>query len=80
MLAIVCGRIQSRNWEDKNGNKRTSIEVNCEEVKFGETKKAREASGNGAAPRRSAPAVPPNFDMNSNDFAELDDDDSDVPF
>ncbi|MBQ8145050.1 MAG: single-stranded DNA-binding protein, partial [Butyricicoccus sp.] len=52
MMAIVCGRIQSRNWEDKNGNKRTSIEVHCAEVSFGETKKAREASGNGSAPRR----------------------------
>ena len=79
MLAVVCGQIQSRNWEDKHGNKRTSIEVKVDEMQFGESKKAREASGNGAAPRRSAPAVPPNFDMNSNDFAELDDD-SDVPF
>ena len=24
MMAIVCGRIQSRNWEDKNGNERMS--------------------------------------------------------
>ena len=80
MLAVVVGQIQSRNWEDKHGNKGTSIEFNVDELQFGETKKAREASGNGAAPRRSAPAVPPNFDMNSNDFAEMDDDDSDVPF
>ena len=79
MMAIVVGRIQSRGWEDKNGNKRTSIEVHCAEVSFGETKKARDASG-GGAPRRSAPTVPPNFDMNSNEFAALDDDDGDVPF
>ena len=81
IMAIVCGRVQSRNWEDKNGNKRTSIEVNCEEVSFGETKKAREASG-GSAPRPSAQAqpAPPNFDVGPSDFAELDEDDSDVPF
>ena len=47
MMAIVVGRVQSRNWEDKNGNKRVSVEVNCDEVSFGETKKAREESGYG---------------------------------
>lgn len=45
MLAIVVGRIQSRNWEDKNGSKRVSIEVVCDEVQFGETKKSREEAG-----------------------------------
>ena len=27
MMAIVVGSIQSRRWQDKNGNNRTSIEV-----------------------------------------------------
>lgn len=71
MMAIVCGRVQSRNWQDKNGNKRTSIEVNCEEIKFGETKKARD--GGYAPSSSSAPA-------GSDSFEELDEDDSDVPF
>ena len=44
MLAIVVGRIQSRNWEDKNGNKRTTIEINVDEISFGETKKSRESN------------------------------------
>ena len=95
MLAIVVGRIQSRNWDDKNGNKRVSVEVICDEVSFGETKKAREEnaaySGGGnnySAPQNnnynSAPPAAPAFDLptGSSDFAELsdDDDDSDVPF
>ena len=42
-MAVVCGRIQSRNWEDKNGSKRTSIEVHCEEINFGESKKQSSA-------------------------------------
>lgn len=47
MMAIVVGRIQSREWQDQNGNNRTAIELNCEEVSFGETKKNREqSSGN----------------------------------
>lgn len=71
MMAIVCGRVQSRNWEDKHGSKRTSIEINCEEIKFGETKKARD--GVYASSGNSAPA-------GSDNFEELDEDDSDVPF
>ena len=31
-MAIVVGRIQSRRWQDQNGNNRTAIEVNCDEV------------------------------------------------
>lgn len=45
MMAIVVGRIQSRNWEDRNGNKRTSIEINANEVLFGESKNDKR-SGN----------------------------------
>ena len=66
MLAIVIGRIQSRNWEDKNGNKRTTIEINAEDVSFGETKKARGL--------KSSPNI------EGDDFTELGDDDGDVPF
>lgn len=93
MLAIVVGRIQSRNWEDKNGSKRVSIEVICDEIQFGETKKSREenayGSGGGGYDRASqsnsysAPAAP-TFDLptGDSDFAELsdDDDEGDVPF
>lgn len=78
MLAIVVGRIQSRNWEDRNGNKRTSTEVNTERVTFGETKKAREAGG-----QPPGYSQQPEFDPTqyaANDFAMLPDDDSDVPF
>ena len=42
MMVVVVGSIQSRNWEDKNGSKRTSIEVKCDELQFGESKKNRE--------------------------------------
>ena len=65
MLAIVVGRIQSSVYEDKNGNKRTKITVNCGEVQFGETKKARAQAG---------VYVPP-----EDEFQELPDGD-DVPF
>ena len=34
-VAIVEGRLQTRNWEDKEGNKRTSVEVVADNVQFG---------------------------------------------
>lgn len=42
MMIIVTGSIQSRRWQDKNGNNRTSIEVVADEVQFGESKRSRE--------------------------------------
>ena len=33
-MCIVSGRLESRNWEDKNGNKRRSWEVQCESIDF----------------------------------------------
>lgn len=38
MIAIT-GRLQVRNWDDSNGNKRTTIEVVVEEQYFAESKK-----------------------------------------
>ena len=77
MLAIVVGRIQSRGWEDRNGNKRVSVEVNVDEIQFGETKKARAgAHGNDLVPELSP--VDPDA-LGADDFAALEDD-SDVPF
>ena len=58
------GRIQSRKWQDQNGNNRTAIELNCEEVSFGETKKSRDS----------------NSGRQNSDFADMLDEDSDVPF
>ena len=40
-MAIVTGRLQIRNWEDKEGNKRRSAEILADHVYFGESKKDR---------------------------------------
>ncbi len=42
-MAIVVGRISPAAGRIRNGNNRTAIEVNCDEVSFGETKKSRDA-------------------------------------
>lgn len=31
---LVCGRLENRDWTDKNGNKRISTEIIAEEVAF----------------------------------------------
>ena len=38
-MMIVEGSIQSRRWEDKNGTKRTSVEVIANHIEFGEGKR-----------------------------------------
>lgn len=44
-LIAVSGRLQVRNWEDNNGNKRTTIEVVVEEQYFAESKKSNAENG-----------------------------------
>lgn len=39
-MAIVDGRLQTRMWEDKDGNKRKSVEVIADNVYFGDSKNA----------------------------------------
>ena len=95
MMIVVVGSIQSRRWQDKNGNNRTSIEVVADEVQFGESKRSREANAgyqnagysdysqnSYAAPQQSAPRPTPSFDMptGDSDFSEISDDDGEVPF
>lgn len=75
MLAVVVGRIQSRTWEDKNGNKRKSVEVYVSEMNFGETKKARQTASRAADDGYMDTLV------SDTDFTDLgDDDESDIPF
>ena len=38
-MAVVTGRLQIRNWTDKEGNKRRSAEVVADNVYFGDSKK-----------------------------------------
>ena len=55
-MAIVSGRLQIRNWTDKDGNKRSSAEVVAENVYFGDSKRddhAGSAYGGYSAPAQS---------------------------
>ena len=65
-MAVVSGRLQIRNWTDKDGNKRRSAEIVADNVYFGGSKNAA-TTGN-------VPADP------AQNFAMLDDDDAEIPF
>lgn len=47
MLVAVSGRMQTRIWEDKQGNKRKTTEVVADEVFFAEGKRGQEEEGSG---------------------------------
>ena len=88
-MAVVSGRLQIRNWNDKDGNKRRSAEVVADNVYFGDSKRDGDSAGSsyggyGGAPAPgsygtqggySAPASAP-----ASDFAMLEDDDAQLPF
>ena len=68
-MAIVHGRLQIREWTDRDGNKRRTAEIVADRVYFGESKKKDEA-----------PAEPKEYARDGkNKFQELNDDE-DLPF
>jgi len=78
-MAAVTGRLQIRDWTDKDNNKRRSAEVIADHVYFTESKKSREASVGSSGPREDYGAGY-SSPVESSDFAELDMDDGDLPF
>lgn len=43
-MIVVSGRLQIRNWTDKDGNKRKTAEIIADSVYFGESKKDKSSS------------------------------------
>ena len=79
-MAVVEGRLQIRDWTDRDGGKRRSAEVIADNVYFGDSKRDGESGGGYNYGRPAAPA-PVDYGMPSGDqFAELADDDGDLPF
>ena len=74
-MAVVSGRLQIRNWNDKDGNKRRSAEVVADNVYFGDSKR----DGDNGGSTYTAPAAP-GYSAPASDFAMLDDDDAQLPF
>ena len=85
-MAAVSGRLQIREWTDREGGKRTTAEVVADNVYFGSSKRDSASGGYSeyggssfsapASTGYSAPAAP----AASSEFSMLEDDDSDLPF
>lgn len=79
-MAVVSGRLQLRDWTDRDGNKRRSAEVIAENVYFGDSKRDGASSGDYAPQSYSEPAGGYTSPVSGSDFTELSDDDGDLPF
>ena len=79
-MAVVEGRLQIRDWTDKDGGKRRSAEIVADNVYFGDSKRdGGDSSGYSAAPAYKN-AAPSNFNAGGSDFAEIGEDDGELPF
>ena len=90
-LIAISGSIQTRQYQDKNGNNRTAVEIVADNVNFAGSKSSNNGegggssypahSGQGYSSRGAAAQQPaPSFSSGSNeDFAVIDDNE-DLPF
>ena len=65
-MAVVNGRLQFRDWQDRNGNNRRNAEILVENIYFGE--------------RKQQGAVDVAAGDYTEGFEELDEDDGELPF
>ena len=91
-MAVVEGRLQIRDWKDREGNNRRSAEVVADNVYFGDSKRDSADGGsfnqsqgyaqsfNQVPPQQPAYQAPQNVSAAPSDFSVLSDDDPDLPF
>lgn len=93
-LMAVDGRLQSRSYQDKNGNNRNTVEIVASNINFVTPKSQNPAAAGMGAPMMAspAPATPaeysrpaaqpaaPAYSVGSNDDFALIEDEGDLPF
>lgn len=91
-MIVVSGRLQIRDYTDRDGNKRTAAEVVADNVYFGESKRREDNAGDGGYQRGGARQDSGTYRAPSRDsfesarrqasggFQEIDGDDGDLPF
>lgn len=73
-MAVVSGRLQMRDWTDKECNKRTVAEVVAESVYFGDSRKKGETDD------KKGEAYDSGYEASPPTFQDLEDDDGDLPY
>ena len=83
-MIVVDGRLEMRDWTDKEGNKRRSAEVIVANAYFGDSKRDGDGGASYSGSSFSAPvggfggySAP---SSSASDFAMLEDDDAQLPF
>ena len=91
-MAVAEGRLQIREWKDRDGNNRRTAEVVADNVYFGDSRRESAGDGYGSAPAYGSPmgygapaggyGAPAGYGApgESSGFAEIDDQDGDLPF
>ena len=73
-LVTVDGRLETRKFTDKEGNKRTVVEIIADNVFFGDSKNEQQKTASGPA-EAAAPGFEPDFSTpavgGANDFEEI---------
>ena len=80
-MAVVEGRLQFRDWPDKDGNRRRNAEIVADNIYFGDSKKNDAAESNpgfGSLPHNKEDTGLPN--ENEGQFTDLSEDEDDLPF
>lgn len=74
-MIVLCGSLQSRKWQDREGNNRISWEINASSVYFGESKKD--------GPNAAQATYQQNYgnpNVGAPEFEDLDDGDGELPW
>ena len=74
-MIVLCGSLQSRKWQDREGNNRISWEVNAQSVYFGESKKDNPNAAQATYQQNYG-----NPNVGAPEFKDLDDGDGELPF
>ena len=89
-MVVVSGRLQMRDWTDRDNNKRTSAEVVADNIYFGDSRREGDAPAQGgyagydAAPRQQESKLSNSGSYTApvapSEFAEISEEDGDLPF
>ena len=83
-MAVVEGRLQTRDWTDREGGKRVATEIVADNIYFGDSKRDGAGDFGGAPASYSAPVgggySSPAPSGGHSDFAEIGEEDGELPF
>ena len=79
-MIIVSGRLQQRSWTDKDGNKRSTVEIVADQCYFGSAKGPMTDVPDVTPADRDEKVAQQRLDDMRTKFTEIVDDESDLPF